>query len=117
MAIARALAPGPTTLLMDEPTSGLDPARRAALGQTLRELAAEGKGILFATHDVEFARAHADRVVILAEGIVVEQGPAASVLDRPTHEATRQLLRSPEPTMANAPKPTRRPELHGKEHL
>jgi ABC-type polar amino acid transport system ATPase subunit len=96
MAIARALAPGPTTLLMDEPTSALDPARRTALGQTLKELADQGRGLLIATHDVEFARAYADRVVILAEGMVVEQGPGGAVLDHPSHEATRALLRSPE---------------------
>jgi ABC-type polar amino acid transport system ATPase subunit len=105
------------TLLMDEPTSALDPARRTGLGQTLRELAAQARGLLIATHEVEFARAHADRVVVLAEGVVVEQGAAKAVLDRPSHEATRELLRSPERTMTDAPQPVRRPELHGKEHL
>jgi len=92
VAIARALAPDPALLLMDEPTAALDPARRGGLGRSLRQLAAGGRGLLVATHDVEFARAHADRLVILAEGTVVETGPPAEVLDRPGHGATRSLL-------------------------
>jgi ABC-type polar amino acid transport system ATPase subunit len=80
VAIARALAPDPALLLMDEPTSALDPARRGALGETLRGLARQGRGLLIATHDVDFARAHADRVLVLAQGAVVEQGPARQVL-------------------------------------
>ena len=92
VAIARALAPDPMLLLMDEPTSALDPARRGALGETLRGLARQGRGLLIATHDVDFARAHADRVVVLHEGVLVEAGPAADVLTRPAHPATRELL-------------------------
>jgi polar amino acid transport system ATP-binding protein len=97
VAIARALAPDPALLLMDEPTAALDPARRGSLGRTLRRLAAgdggrEGRGLLIATHDTEFARAHADRVAVLADGVVVETGSAADVLDRPSHPATRALL-------------------------
>jgi len=65
VAIARALAPNPPLLLMDEPTAALDPARRSALGSTLRDLAEQGRGLLIATHDTEFARGHADRVVQL----------------------------------------------------
>jgi polar amino acid transport system ATP-binding protein len=96
VAIARALAPGPRVLLMDEPTSALDPARRGALGETLRGLAGEGRALLVATHDADFARAHADRVAVLAEGVLVEAGPAGEVLARPAHPATRALLRGPE---------------------
>jgi len=65
VAIARALAPNPPLLLMDEPTAALDPARRSALGATLRRLSEQGRGLLIATHDTEFARGHADRVVQL----------------------------------------------------
>jgi polar amino acid transport system ATP-binding protein len=65
VAIARALAPNPPLLLMDEPTAALDPERRSTLGTTLRRLCEEGRGLLVATHDAEFARAHADRVVLL----------------------------------------------------
>lgn len=95
VAIARALAPDPMVLLMDEPTSALDPARRGALGDALRELARQGRGLLIATHDVDFAHDHADRVVVLADGVLVEEGPARDVLASPTHPATRELLRGP----------------------
>jgi ABC-type polar amino acid transport system ATPase subunit len=95
VAIARALAPDPLLLLLDEPTSALDPARRGALGETLRGLARQGRGLLVATHDADFARGFADQVGILAEGAMVEEGAAAEVLDRPAHAATRELLRAP----------------------
>lgn len=93
VAIARALALDPTVLLLDEPTSALDPARRGALGGTLRALAREGRGLLIATHDVEFAQAYADRVAVLSDGVIVETGGAAAVLTSPAHQATRELLR------------------------
>ena len=66
VAIARALAVDPPLLLMDEPTAALDPARRGALGATLRHLREQGRGLLVATHDAEFAKAYADRVVTLS---------------------------------------------------
>jgi ABC-type polar amino acid transport system ATPase subunit len=73
VAIARALAPDPGTLLMDEPTSALDPARRGALGDTLRALARDGRALLIATHDTEFAREFADRTLVLVEGRITER--------------------------------------------
>ncbi|MEP6764023.1 MAG: ATP-binding cassette domain-containing protein [Gemmatimonadaceae bacterium] len=92
VAIARALAPDPLMLLMDEPTSALDPARRAALGELLRSLAVQGRGLLLVTHDADFAQDWCDRVVVLADGLVVEDGPAKQILAHPTHTATRALL-------------------------
>lgn len=65
VAIARALAPDPALLLMDEPTAALDPARRTALATALRRLCEQGRSLLVATHDAEFA-AQADRVITLA---------------------------------------------------
>jgi ABC-type polar amino acid transport system ATPase subunit len=70
VAIARALAIGPPLLLMDEPTASLDPARRGELAATLRQLASEGRTLVVATHDEEFARACAHRVLIMDEGRV-----------------------------------------------
>ena len=64
VAIARALAPDPPLLLMDEPTAALDPARRTALATSLRRLCDQGRSLLVATHDAEFA-ASADRVLTL----------------------------------------------------
>jgi len=73
VAIARALAPNPSLLLMDEPTAALDPARRGALGEKLRELSRQGRALLISTHDMDFARACADRVITLADGAIVSQ--------------------------------------------
>lgn len=91
VAIARALALDPPVLLMDEPTAALDPARRGALADSLRALAQAGRGLLVTTHDLAFAK-EADRVVVLAEGQVVEEGPARQTLESPQHAATRALL-------------------------
>ena len=88
------LALDPHLLLMDEPTSALDPARRNALGETLTTLTAQGRGLLIATHDVDFAHDFANRVIVLADGVMVEQGPAQDVLANPTHPATKALLES-----------------------
>jgi ABC-type polar amino acid transport system ATPase subunit len=71
VAIARALALDPGLLLMDEPTSALDPARREALGESVRALAKSGRALLIATHDLDFANAYADRAIMLADGVVV----------------------------------------------
>jgi ABC-type polar amino acid transport system ATPase subunit len=68
VAIARALAVGPPLLLMDEPTASLDPARRGDLAAILRRLADEGRTLVVATHDIEFARACAGRVLTMEEG-------------------------------------------------
>lgn len=92
VAIARALALDPPLLLMDEPTAALDPARRGALAETLRTLATAGRTLLVTTHDVDFAKAVADEVAVMAAGEIVEHGPARRVLESPQHEATRALL-------------------------
>jgi ABC-type polar amino acid transport system ATPase subunit len=91
VAIARALALDPQVLLMDEPTAALDPARRGALADALRLLAAGGRGLLITTHDLEFAKDVADRVIVLAAGVVVEEGPARQVLEHiPDYFPTRE---------------------------
>lgn len=95
VAIARALAPDPPLLLMDEPTSALDPARRGSLGEVLRTLAGTGRALVISTHDVDFARAYADRVAVLSQGEVVEHGAARDILTEPQHAATKALLQAP----------------------
>ena len=94
VAIARALATDPPLLLLDEPTASLDPARRADLGETLRSLTAAGRTLVVTTHDDDFVRDFTDRVVILADGRVAEEGDPHQVLTNPQHPATQELLQT-----------------------
>ena len=80
LVLAIQLAASPGALLLDEPTRGLDYPGKAALAAVLRDLAAGGTALAVATHDVEFAATVADRVVVLAEGTVVADGPATDIL-------------------------------------
>ncbi|MET9757647.1 ATP-binding cassette domain-containing protein [Streptomyces sp. NPDC006372] len=80
LALAVVLTARPPLLLLDEPTRGLDYAAKARLVTVLRGLAAEGHAIVLATHDVELAAELADRVVLLAEGEVIADGPTADVV-------------------------------------
>ncbi len=102
-AIARALAMDPPLLLLDEPTAALDPARRSSLGAALRLLARNGRAVLFTSHDVDFVRDHADRVIVLADGLGVETGDARDVLTSPSHAATRALLQETAAVMTHPP--------------
>ena len=92
VAIARALAVDPPVLLLDEPTASLDPARRNELGEVFTQLARSGRALVMTSHDDDFVRDYATRLVVLADGMMVEQGDPRTVLDAPSHEATRQLL-------------------------
>jgi ABC-type polar amino acid transport system ATPase subunit len=92
VAIARALAVDPPLLLLDEPTASLDPARRNDLGDALVQLARSGRALVMTSHDDDFVRDFATRVVVLANGEVVEQGDPRTVLTSPQHPATRELL-------------------------
>jgi energy-coupling factor transport system ATP-binding protein len=80
LAVAIVLTAGPPVLLLDEPTRGLDYPGKHALAEILRGLAAEGRAVLVATHDVEFVAQVADEVVVLAEGEVVSSGPVRGVV-------------------------------------
>jgi energy-coupling factor transport system ATP-binding protein len=80
LALAVVLTARPPLLLLDEPTRGLDYAAKARLVTVLRGLAAEGHAIVLATHDVELAAELAHRVVVLADGEIVADGPTAEVV-------------------------------------
>jgi ABC-type polar amino acid transport system ATPase subunit len=70
VAIARALAVGPPVLLMDEPTASLDPERRGELGALLRNLTTQGHTLVIATHDEDFAREFATRIIRIRDGVI-----------------------------------------------
>jgi energy-coupling factor transport system ATP-binding protein len=80
VALAVTLTAAPAVLLLDEPTRGLDYPAKAALAAVLRELASDGTAVLLATHDVEFVAEYAARVVLLADGEVIADGPVADVV-------------------------------------
>ncbi|WNI16780.1 ABC transporter ATP-binding protein [Actinacidiphila sp. ITFR-21] len=80
LVLAVQLTTAPSVILLDEPTRGLDYRAKLALTRIIDALAAEGRGVVISTHDVEFAASAADRVVVLAEGEVVADGPTADVI-------------------------------------
>jgi polar amino acid transport system ATP-binding protein len=92
VAIARALAMEPKLMLFDEPTSALDPELVGEVLDVMRGLARDGMTMIVVTHEMGFAREVADTVVFMDEGVVVESGRPAEVLDRPQHERTRAFL-------------------------
>lgn len=92
VAIARALAMQPRIMLFDEPTSALDPEMISEVLDVMRELAKTGMTMLCVTHEMGFARAVADRMVLFDEGLIVEEGPPAQIFDAPAQERTRQFL-------------------------
>jgi polar amino acid transport system ATP-binding protein len=92
VAIARALAMDPTLLLFDEPTSALDPELVSEVLGVMRELAAEGRTMIVVTHEFAFARQTSDRVAVMIDGRVVEEGAARSVFESPRDARTQSFL-------------------------
>jgi RNA polymerase sigma factor (sigma-70 family) len=92
VAIARALALHPSLLLFDEPTSALDPELVGEVLEVMRDLAAEGRTMVVATHEMGFAREVASRVLFLDEGLIVEEGPPDQLLVAPREARTRLFL-------------------------
>ena len=92
VAIARALAMRPAVLLLDEATSALDPELVGEVLGVIRGLAKDGMTMVLVTHEIAFARDVADVVIFMRDGMVVESGPPAQVIDRPREEATRAFL-------------------------
>ena len=92
VAIARALALRPDILCFDEPTSALDPELTGEVLRVIRSLAEQHMTMIIVTHEMEFARDVADRVIFMDGGVIVEQGSAHDVIDHPQQERTRQFL-------------------------
>jgi energy-coupling factor transport system ATP-binding protein len=103
LVLAIQLTAAPGVLLLDEPTRGLDYTAKARLTTVLRALAAEGKAVAVSTHDVEFVASTCDRVVVMAEGEVVADGPTADVvLASPTFAPQVAKVLSPRPWLTVA---------------
>lgn len=94
VAIARALCMRPKLMLFDEPTSALDPELVGEVLKVMKDLAQSGMTMVVVTHEMNFARDVADRVVFMADGQIVEQGPARDLITNPQHERTRSFLAS-----------------------
>jgi polar amino acid transport system ATP-binding protein len=92
VAIARALAMNPALMLFDEPTSALDPEVIGEVLDVMEELAREGMTMIVVTHEMGFARRVGDRVVMMDEGSIIEEGPPARFFDAPEQERTKQFL-------------------------
>ncbi|MGD0272563.1 MAG: amino acid ABC transporter ATP-binding protein [Gaiellaceae bacterium] len=92
VAIARALAMKPALMLFDEPTSALDPEVTGEVLDVMEELAHEGTTMIVVTHEMGFARRAADRVVMMDEGVIIEEGSPEHFFDSPTHERTKAFL-------------------------
>ena len=92
VAIARALAMKPEILFFDEPTSALDPEITAGILKVLRQLADENMTMVIVTHEIDFARKVADRVIFMDEGVIIEEGDPKQVLDNPSNERTKAFL-------------------------
>ncbi|WP_105996308.1 amino acid ABC transporter ATP-binding protein [Staphylococcus agnetis] len=93
VAIARALAMNPKVMLFDEPTSALDPEVVGEVLNVMKSLAKEGMTMVVVTHEMDFAKHVSDRVVFMADGIVVEEGPPEAIFENPQHERTKSFLK------------------------
>lgn len=92
VAIARAIALEPRVMLFDEPTSALDPELVGGVLNVMRELRESGMTMVVVSHEMGFARAAADRVLFMDEGLVVEAGPPEQIFGAPQHERTRSFI-------------------------
>ncbi|HIY64971.1 MAG TPA: amino acid ABC transporter ATP-binding protein [Candidatus Agrococcus pullicola] len=92
VAIARALAMQPKVMLFDEPTSALDPELVGEVLEVMKDLAEAGMTMIIVTHELSFAREAADRVVFMDNGVIVEEGPPAALLESPKNPRTREFL-------------------------
>ena len=92
IAIVRALAMEPQMLLFDEPTSALDPTMVGEVESVIRRVAGEGTTMMIVTHEMDFARSIASRVIFMADGVILEDGTPEQIFEHPQHERTRQFI-------------------------
>ena len=94
VAIARAMAADPEILYFDEPTSALDPELTGEVLAVMRQLAREGRTMLVVTHEMDFARHVANRVVFMGQGVIVEQNTAEAFFNDPQQPRTQEFLQT-----------------------
>lgn len=92
VAIARALAMEPDLMLFDEPTSALDPEMVKEVLMVIKDLVKDGMTMVIVTHEMNFAKDVADRIIFMDDGQIVEEGPPMDVMNNPREERTRQFL-------------------------
>jgi ABC-type polar amino acid transport system ATPase subunit len=93
VAIARALAMEPEVMLFDEPTSALDPELRDEVLRVMRQLAEEGMTMIVVTHEMQFARDMADKILFFDGGVVSESGSPEEIFTNPKNDRTRDFLK------------------------
>jgi ABC-type polar amino acid transport system ATPase subunit len=93
VAIARALAMSPDLMLFDEPTSALDPEMVGEVLEVMKQLAKEGMTMVIVTHEMNFAKEVADRVVFMDDGIILEEGSPEDIFTNPKNQRTQDFLR------------------------
>lgn len=94
VAIARALAMEPEIMLFDEPTSALDPELVGEVLAVMKSLAKQGMTMLCVTHEMGFAKEVADRVVFMADGLIMEEGSPTEIFEHPKHEKLKNFLKN-----------------------
>lgn len=94
VAIARSLALDPEVILFDEPTSAIDPEMRVEVLKVMKELAEGGMTMMMVTHEIQFAKEAADRVMFLADGEVLESGDSEQLLTDPSNERLRRFMKA-----------------------
>ena len=92
VSIARALALNPKILFFDEPTSALDPELTGEILRVIKDLAQKKMTMVIVTHEIEFARNIADRIIFMSDGVILEDGSPEMVLDNPKNKRTKEFL-------------------------
>ena len=92
VAIARSLAMDPKILLFDEPTSALDPEMVREVLDVMVSLAQEGMTMVVVSHEINFIKEAASRVLVLVNGKIIEDGPSKQVIEKPSHQRTKEFL-------------------------
>lgn len=94
VAIARSLAMNPQVMLFDEPTSALDPEMVGEVLDVMKNLAKEGMTMVVVTHEMGFAKEVANRVLFMADGVILEEGTPEEIFEHPQHERTKAFIKA-----------------------